>query len=80
MFFTVNGRTYGQKPNGMLFPFHGEGFISLDRPTMQALKILVRYDRPTPQAEFQLMRDPNLGRLHLDAALRVWVLRKKTMQ
>lgn len=78
--FTVNGRTYTQEPNGALYPDHGEGFISLDRSTMQALKILARYIGPTPQAEHQIATDPNLSEAHRDAALVAWQLGRKPMR
>lgn len=78
MFFVINGRVYGQEPTGRLFPDHGDGFIFLGRPAMQALKILARYNGPTPQAEFQFSMDPNITPTVVEAALAAWRRRKKT--
>ena len=39
----VNGRTYGAKPNGTLYPIDGSGFHRLSRGAYKALGVINRF-------------------------------------
>jgi hypothetical protein len=48
--YTVNGRTYGAHPNGVLYPISGTGIYQLSRGAFQALAIYNKFGL-TPRAE-----------------------------
>jgi hypothetical protein len=64
-----NGRIYGVKDNGTLFPVSGPGFEQLGRGEYQALQHYIRNDGDVAAAEAAMARNP-----FITAADRQWAL------
>jgi hypothetical protein len=69
--FEINGRSYGVKEGGTLYPISGPGFHQLNRGAFQALGVLNKFGN-TPIAMEILSKMKNVGPAEIDAALRAW--------
>lgn len=76
--FLVNGRTYQQEPDGIVFPVAGSGiYTGIRRGVMYALHALARYNGPTPEAEYEIFRHPAISPEDRERAIELWQLRTK---
>ena len=77
--YTINGRTYGRKANGTLYPIIGEGFIGpVGRNVFKALIAYRRYNGINDQAEFEIGKQPFISSQDRDIARRIWRMRDDT--
>ena len=68
--YTVNGRTYGVKPNGTLSPIAGDGLVTLDRAGYKALSVYKKFG-DTPVAS-DILNKMGATAEQRAAALKVW--------
>lgn len=77
--YTVNGRTYGRKSNGALYPIAGEGFIGpVGRNVFKALIAYRRYNGVNDQSEFEIGKQEFISGEDREVAWRIWRLREDT--
>lgn len=77
--FTVNGRTYGRKSNGTLYPISGEGFLGpVGRNVFKALIAYRRYNGVNESAEFEISQQAFISDEDRETARRLWRLREET--
>lgn len=72
--FAVNGRVYGLKQNGTLFPKSGNGFYTLSRGEYKALGVYNKFGNTARSA--QILRSMNISRPEREYAQTVWRLGK----
>jgi len=74
--YTVNGRTYGRKSTGVIYPISGEGFIG---PVgRNVFKALIRYNGINDRAEFEIGKQAFISSEDREVAQRIWHLREET--
>lgn len=77
--YTINGRTYGRKSNGTMYPISGEGFIGpVGRSVFKALIAYRRYNGINDQAEFEISKQAFISSEDREIARRIWRLREET--
>ncbi|MBT8227893.1 MAG: hypothetical protein HKP61_15685 [Dactylosporangium sp.] len=67
-----NGRSYGVKGTGTLFPVAGPGFERLERGEYQALQHYIRSGGDLPAAEVAMARNPFLTAADKQRALKIF--------
>jgi hypothetical protein len=76
--FIVNGRTYGRKGSGTLYPISGDGFIGpVGRSVFKALIAYRRYNGINDLAEFEISKQPFISDEARATAQRIWRMREE---
>jgi hypothetical protein len=76
--FAINGRTYGRKQHGTMYPISGDGFVGpVGRNVFKALIAYRRYNGIDDRAEFEIGKQEFISQEDRDIARHLWRLREE---